>query len=79
MNKIIPNFKPMVTGEVWYPWKVLSRKISRHQVYIVIKIIVDPIKNVIGGFIWNNLVIPDNIIIIPKALVRGQGLKFTKW
>lgn len=46
--------------------------------YIVIKIIVDPIKNVIGGFIWNNLVIPDNIIIIPKALVRGQGLKFTK-
>lgn len=39
INKIIPHFNPRVTWLVWNPWNVLSREISRHQVYIVNKII----------------------------------------
>lgn len=43
INKIIPHFNPSVTWLVWNPWKVPSREISRHQVYIVNKIIKTPI------------------------------------
>lgn len=30
-------------------------------------------------FIWNNLVEPESKINTPKAPVKGQGLKLTKW
>lgn len=31
INNNIPIFKPLITNEVWNPWKVASRIISRHQ------------------------------------------------
>ena len=43
INKIIPHFNPKITWAVWKPWKVLSREISRHQVYIVNTIMKIPI------------------------------------
>jgi len=34
MNKIIRKRIPLYTIEVWHPWKVASRVISRHHWYI---------------------------------------------
>lgn len=79
INNNIPNFKPNITWLVWNPWYVLSRVMSRHQVYIVIKIIIKPIKNKLIVWLLNNFVVPVNIIITPNAPVRGQGLLLTKW
>lgn len=31
MNRIIPHRNPIVTVNVWSPWKVPSREISRHH------------------------------------------------
>lgn len=79
INNIIPHFNPRVTCLVWKPWWVLSRVTSRHQVNIVIKIIIDP--NLINSidFKWKSFVDPDNRINTPKAPVKGQGLTLTKW
>lgn len=74
INKIIPHFIPIITWLVWNPWKVLSRITSRHQVYIVNKIIINPIIIRVVFLKWKNLIKPVNIIITPKALVIGHGL-----
>lgn len=42
INKIIPHFNPNTTLNVWNPKKVLSRVISRHQVYIIKALINTP-------------------------------------
>lgn len=44
MKRIIPHFNPCITFFVCRPWNVLSRVTSRHQVYIVSKIIIRPVK-----------------------------------
>lgn len=79
INKIIPHRIPVVTKSVWIPWKVLSRVTSRHHWYIVNMIIRVPI---IIRFVlnWlNHLIIPDIEQNTPIALIKGQGLKLTKW
>jgi hypothetical protein len=80
MNKIIPQRIFKLTFKVWIPWKVLSRITSRHHWIMERIMIVNPMR--MNQFNWNSLnhlVILNIKIIVPRALVRGQGLKFTKW
>lgn len=38
IKRIIPNFRPFRTRDVWRPWRVLSRVTSRHH-WIIVKMI----------------------------------------
>lgn len=74
INSNMPNFSPNNTLFVWFPWKVLSRTISRHHWNFVNKIIKIPKTIKLLKLLWNNLIIPDKKINKPKAPVKGQGL-----
>lgn len=74
IKKIIPHFNPSVTLYVWNPWKVLSREISRHHWYIIIREINIPINKRLLIFRWKSFVVPVNVIIALNALKIGQGL-----
>ena len=74
INKIIPHRNPVVTIKVCNPWKVLSREISRHHWYIVIKVIKLPKINKLILNWWNHWTNPDTIVIAPIAPVNGHGL-----
>lgn len=74
INKIIPNFNPVNTCWVWCPWKDLSRVTSRHHWYMVNSTIIIPNKNKVILLWWNIFTTPVNIIIVPLALLIGQGL-----
>lgn len=74
IKRIIPHFIPIITWLVWNPWKVLSRITSRHQVYMVNKIINIPSNISIIFFKCNHLIEPVNITAIPIDAVIGHGL-----
>lgn len=74
IKRIIPHFNPIITLLVCNPWNVLSRTISRHQVYIVIKIIIIPVILIEIPILQNEDTIPVNIVNTPSDLVKGQGL-----
>jgi len=79
INKTIPQRSPLVTKNVWRPWKVLSRVMSRHHWYVV-RLMIERLKRKSRLFEWrNHLVIPETIIKEPKEAIRGQGLWSTKW
>lgn len=74
INKIIPDFILKNTLNVWSPWNVLSRVISRHHWNMIIIIIIKVNINTKKFFELNNLIILINKIIIIKDLIKGQGL-----
>lgn len=79
INKIIPHFKPLITQIVCNPWKVPSREISRHHWYIFNNVIINPKINKFILYWWNHFTNPDTRVKVLTALVKGHGLKFTKW
>lgn len=74
INKIIPIFIPINTFLEWNPCRVLSREISRHHWYIIIKIVKNEIKYNIRYFWLNILIVLVNNIIVDKDPIRGHGL-----
>lgn len=42
MNRIMPYLRPCLTANVWLPWYVDSRTMSRHQTTIVMAIRASP-------------------------------------
>lgn len=74
INKIIPIFKPLNTLNVWSPWNVPSREISRHHWNETTNKTINPLKNNEVSFAWNHLTIPEVKINAPKEPSNGQGL-----
>jgi hypothetical protein len=79
INRIIPHRIPLATIDVWSPWKVLSRLMSRHHWMHVIIRIAEPSRNRFMLNSLNHFVIPDVKVIAAIAPVRGQGLWSTIW
>lgn len=74
INRIIPNFSPIVTWLVWSPWKVPSRVMSRHHWYIISSVIMVLIKKRSVSFKVNILIAPENKVNEPIAPNNGHGL-----
>lgn len=74
MNKIIPNFILLKTLLEWNPCIVLSRSMSRHHWYIINNVIISAIKLILNVFVWNNLIVLINKIIVLIDPIKGQGL-----
>lgn len=74
INKIIPHFNPITTCLEWNPWNVLSREISRHHWYMIIKVDNNLINNRSFSLKLNILIIPRNVIIDLSAPRIGHGL-----
>lgn len=79
MKRIIPNFNPFNTREVWCPWNVDSRITSRHHWTMVERIRITPKINRLGPYEWNQAARPAVRLSAPRAPIRGQGLGSTKW
>lgn len=79
INKIIPQRNPLDTIEVWRPWNVPSRLISRHHWMQVNTMIQTPIRNKFILNSWNHFTIPVVIVRAAVAPVKGHGLWSTKW
>lgn len=79
INKIIPYRKPFWTTDVWWPWKVLSRIMSRHHWYIVKVLVNSPRDSKSIELKWNHIIRPDVIKRADRAPVSGHGLGFTMW
>lgn len=79
INKIIPHFNILLMWELWLPWNVLSRIISRHHWKIDINNPNIPIVNKLYEDSWKIWIPPINIIINLKDVNKGQGLLVTIW
>ena len=73
-KKIIPHFNTLITFNVWSPWKVPSRVISRHHWNIVINVINNPKVNKLNEYWWNHLIKPETKVKVLIAPVNGHGL-----
>src|SRR5580698_7704602 len=79
INRIIPHRIPLATIEVWSPWKVLSRLMSRHHwMHVIVRITLPRRKSFISNSL-NHLAIPDVKVMAAIAPVKGQGLWSTMW
>lgn len=78
MKRTMPNFRPLNTTEVWYPWYVDSRTTSRHHWNIVNASRRTPIVIGHGPKEWNQAARPAVKLNAPKAPIRGQGLYSTR-
>lgn len=74
INSNIPIFIPINTLKEWSPCNVLSREISRHHWYIIIKVIKIDKNNIKNFFWWNIVTALINKIIVLNDLIKGQGL-----
>lgn len=79
INNNIPIFINFDTNLVWYPWKVLSRVISRHHCIKHRRVINNPSINKFMENSWNHLIAPVRKIINLIEVNKGQGLTVTKW
>lgn len=79
INKIIPHRSPLVTYDVWWPIKVLSRITSRHHWIIDIIIRNVAISKPNLECRWNHDVNPSASDNAPRDAVNGQGLTSTRW
>lgn len=74
INKIIPIFIFKNTFLECKPWKVLSRVISRHHWNIINNVIIIAKKLIEEFFVWNNLIVLINNIIVLSDPNKGHGL-----
>lgn len=79
IKSIIPHFIPLFTIIVWNPWKVASRRISRHHWIIVSKVNIKARLRSHIEFLCIILISPVVNIKALKEPVKGQGLRSTKW
>ena len=79
INKAIPQRNPNSTIEVWSPWIVPSRLISRHHWIITNINIITPKINKIIEFKWNQETIPVVKYNPPTAPNKGHGDSSTIW
>lgn len=79
INRIIPKRRPVETGVVWWPMKVLSRMTSRHHWSIVRLVIIRPNRRHVSSWLWNHAVRPMVREKAPAAAVSGHGLNSTRW
>ena len=79
INKAIPQRKPNSTIEVWSPWIVPSRLISRHHWIITSNKTVNPRINKNREFKWNQETIPVVKYKPPIAPNKGHGDSSTMW
>lgn len=79
INRIIPHCIPLKTELVWYPWKDLSREISRHHWAQINKQRIN-LKNL---KIQEVLIIHETVPIkVPKTdtpIIKGHGLGNVRW
>lgn len=79
-NQNNPHFREPCTSHVWWPWKVLSRPMSRNQITNNNKVIDKAIlkKNMFQPNLNQNktLVIPKNLLTL---MAKGSHLLSTKW
>ena len=79
INSAIPQRSPNSTIDVWSPWIVPSRLMSRHHWVITIKMITNPKINKVTEFKWNHETIPVVKYKPPIAPNKGHGDSSTIW
>jgi len=79
INKAIPHRKPSSTIEVWRPWILPSRLISRHHWIITNNNSLIPKKNKVIDSKWNQETIPVVKYKPPIEPNKGHGDSSTIW
>jgi len=79
IKKSIPNCILVITLNKWRPWNLLSRTTSCHHLYIIIKVLNNPINKLEISLIKNHFTKP---LANKKTLNdpnKGHGLFSNKW